>query len=148
MSAGWAIPMLVGGGLFAGGVVSIAWERIPTWRATDLPDFQTAFAHTLRRVDRLQPALLAVCLISTTGFALSEGGAARIFAVLAAAGFLIVLLVSAAWLVPIQRRLVASGTERPSAELEKLRAQWLRGHLIRTFVALASLTFAVVAAAS
>jgi hypothetical protein len=85
MSAGWAIPMLVGGGLFAGGVVSIAWERIPTWRAIDLPNFQTAFAHTLRRVDRLQPALLAVCLISTTGFALSEGGAARIFAVLAAA---------------------------------------------------------------
>jgi amino acid permease len=148
MSAGWAIPMLVGGGLFAGGVVSIAWERIPTWRAIDLPNFQTAFAHTLRRVDRLQPALLAVCLISTTGFALSEGGAARIFAVLAATGFLIVLLVSAAWLVPIQRRLVASGTERPAAELEKLRAQWLRGHLIRTFVALASLTFAVVAAAS
>jgi Anthrone oxygenase len=148
MSAGWAIPMLVGGGLFAGGVVSIAWERIPTWRAIDLPNFQTAFAHTLRRVDRLQPALLAVCLISTTGFALSEGGAARIFAVLAAAGFLIVLLVSAAWLVPIQRRLVASRAEQTSAELERLRAQWLRGHLIRTFVTLASLTLAVVAAAS
>jgi hypothetical protein len=146
MSAWWTIPMLIGGGLFAGGVVSIAWERIPAWREADLPDFQTAFAHTLRRVDRLQPALLAVCLISTIGFALSEGGAARVSAVLAAAGFLIVLLGSAVWLVPIQRRLVATGGKRPSPELEKLRAEWLRGHLIRTVVALASLTLAVVAA--
>src|SRR4029453_14126034 len=148
MSALWAIPMLIGGGLFAGGVVSIAWERVPAWRDADLPDFQTAFAHTLRRVDRLQPALLVVCLISTIGFALSEGGAARISAVLAAAGFLLVLLVSAARPVPIQRPVVASRPQRDPLELEKLRAQWLRGHLIRTVVALASLTLAVVAAVS
>jgi hypothetical protein len=109
------------------------------------PEF---LAHTLRRVDPLQPALLVISLISTIGFALSEGGAARISAMLAAAGFLIVLLGSAAWLVPIQRRVVASGPGRPSAELERLRAHWLRGHMIRTVVALASLSFAVVAAVS
>jgi hypothetical protein len=56
-------------------------------READLPDFQIAFAHTLRRVDPLQPALLVVSLISTIGFALSEGGATRLFAVLAGAGF-------------------------------------------------------------
>jgi hypothetical protein len=139
--------MLIAGGLFAGGVLSIAWERIPAWRKADPPDFQAAFAHTLRRVDRLRPGPLAVCLISTIGFALSEEGAA-LSAVLAAAGFLIVLLGSAAWLVPIQRRLVASSPKRPSSELERLRAQWLRGHLIRTALALASLTLAVVAAVS
>lgn len=50
MSAWWALPMLLAGGLFAGGVFSIAWERIPAWREADLPDFQIAFAHTLRRV--------------------------------------------------------------------------------------------------
>jgi Anthrone oxygenase len=148
MTAWWAIPMLIGAGLFAGGVVSIAWERIPAWRDADLPDFQAAFAHTLRRVDRLQPALLVASLTSTIGFALSEGGVARISALLAAAGFLIVLLGSAAWLVPIQRRLVASGPERPASQLEELRAQWLCGHLIRTVVALASFTLAAVAAVS
>jgi Domain of unknown function (DUF1772) len=144
----WAIAMLIGGGLFAGGVVSIAWERIPAWRRADLPDFQAAFAHTLRRVDRLQPALLVVSLISTIGFAFTEDGAARISAVLAAGGYLIVLFGSAAWLVPLQRRLVASRPEQPSPELENLRARWLRGHLVRTVVALASLTFAAVAAVS
>jgi len=71
-----------------------------------------------------------------------------LLAVLAAAGFLIVLVGSAAWLVPIQRRLVARGREQPSPEVERLRSQWLRGHLIRTAVALASVILAIVASLS
>jgi hypothetical protein len=50
MSAWWALPMLLAGGPFAGGVLSIAWERIPAWCAADLPDFRIAFAQTFRRV--------------------------------------------------------------------------------------------------
>jgi hypothetical protein len=148
MSELWTIAMLISGGLFAGGVVSIAWERVPAWRATDLSDFRTAFAHTLRRVDRLQPALVVICSISTIGFAISSGGAARTLAVLAAAGFLVVAAGSGAWLVPIQRRLVAPGPEQSPAEIERLRTQWLRGHLIRTIVALVSLVLAVVSVVS
>jgi hypothetical protein len=125
--------------------VSIAWERAPAWRAGDLVGFRTGFAHTLRRVDRIQPALLVVCLGSTIGFASSTGGAARSLAVLAAAGFLVVLVGSVAWLVPIQRRLVGSGSEPPLADLERLRAQWLGGHLVRTAVALACFALAAVA---
>jgi hypothetical protein len=101
----------------------------------------------LRRVDRLQPALLTVCLVSTIGFAVSAEEA-RTPALLAAGGFLTVLVGSVAWLVPIQRRLVAAGSERPPAELEKLRTRWLRGHVARTVIGLAALTLAVVAAVS
>jgi hypothetical protein len=139
------IVMLISGGLFAGGVLLIAWERVPAWRAADLADFRIAFAHTLRRVDRLQPALVVICLISTIGFAISADGAARILALLAAAGFLVVAAGSGAWLVPIQRRLVAPGSDQSSAEFERLRTQWLRGHLIRTIVALVSFVLVVVA---
>ena len=145
MSQWWAVAMLLSGGLFVGGVAVIAWERVPAWRATDLVDFRTGFAHTLRRVDRLQPALLVVCLGSTIGFASSAGGAARTLAALAAGGLLVVLVGSVAWLVPIQRRLVASGSAPPPAEVEALRAQWLGGHLVRTAVALACFALAVVA---
>lgn len=148
MKEWWEILMLSSGGLFSGTVLSIAQERVPAWREADFRDFRTAFAHTLRRVDRLQPVLLVVCLVSTIGFALSAAGTARTLAGLAGAGFLLILVGSAAWLIPVQRRLVAPGAERPSSELEKLRADWLRGHLIRTFAALATLTLAVVAAAS
>ena len=144
----WAIAMLISGGLFAGGVVSIAWERVPTWRATALSDFKVAFAHTLRRVDRLQPALLVVCLGSTIGFALSADAAARRPALVAAVGFLAILVGSGAFLVPVQRRLVSPEAELPSAEAERLKRLWLRGHVIRTVVALAALVLVVAAAVS
>jgi hypothetical protein len=144
----WAISMLISGGLFAGGVLSIAAERLPAWRATDVSEFRGAFAHTLRRVDRLQPALLVVCLGSTIAFAVSADGVARTWALLAAATLGAVLAGSAAWLVPLQRRLVSSASELPSPEVERLRDQWLRGHLIRTVVALAALVLTVVAATS
>jgi hypothetical protein len=145
MSQWWAILMLLSGGLFAGGVAAIAWERAPAWRASALVDFQAGFAHTLRRVDRLQPALLVACLGATIGFAASTGGAARTLAALAAAGLLVVLVGSLAWLVPLQRRLAASGSAPPSADVGALRARWLRGHLVRTAVALACFALAVVA---
>jgi hypothetical protein len=148
MSEWLTVSMLTSGGLFTGGMVSIAWERVPAWRATGLADFRISFAHTLGRMDRLQLALLVLCLVSTMGFAVGAEGAARTLAALAAAGFLIVLVGSAAWLVPIQRRLVMSGSGRRPAEVENLRTRWLRGHLIRTGLALALFVLAVSAAAS
>jgi len=147
MSEWFAIPMLFAGGLFAGGVTSIALERIPAWRSVALSEFLPGFAHTVRRVDRIQPALLVVCIVSTIGFAIGAEGTARTSALLATAGFLIVLGGSVAWLVPIQRQLVAASTEQPSRPLERLRSRWLRGHWIRTVVALIALTLAIVAAA-
>lgn len=146
MSDWWAVSMMISGGLFAGGVLSIAWERVPAWRASDLPAFRRGFAHTLRRVDRLQPALLTLCFVSTIGFAISVGGAARTLAALAASGFLVVLVGSVAWLVPIQRRLVASGSDQSSAYVQGLRTQWFRGHVIRTVLALALFILAGIAA--
>jgi hypothetical protein len=145
MNDWWAGAMMVSGGLFAGGVVSIAWERVPAWRRTDLADFRRGFALTLRRVDRLQPALLTICLVSTIGFAATAEGAARSLAVLAAAGFLAILAGSAAVLVPIQRSLVRSGSGWPAGEVERMRTRWLRGHVIRTVAALALFVLAVVA---
>jgi hypothetical protein len=145
MSELWAISMLISGGLFTGGVVAIAWERIPAWRECELVAFRGAFAHTLRRMDRLQPALVLTSLASTIGFAIGANGVGRAFAIVAAAGFLLILAGSGAWLVPIQKRLIASRGEEPAPELERLKSQWLRGHLIRTAVAVAALALAAVA---
>ena len=94
------------------------------------------------------PFVLVVCLVSTVGFAVSSGGSARTPALAAAAGLAVVLGGSVAWLVPIQRRLVASDAGQSVPEFERLRAQWLRGHVTRTAVALASLILVVVAAVS
>jgi Anthrone oxygenase len=142
----WATAMVVSGGLFAGGVMSIAWERVPVWWTMATPEFRSGFAGTLRRVDRLQPALLSICLVSTTGFAVTAAGAARTLALLSAAGSLLVLVGSLAWLVPIQRTL-KSGSELPAAAVDGLRARWLRGHLVRTVLGVALFVLAVVATA-
>lgn len=143
----WAVGMLVSGGLFAGGVMSIAWERVPVWRRSQLAEFRITFAHTLRRVDRLQPALLSVSLASTIGFAVTAAGSARTLAVFVAAGFLVILIGSLVWLVPIQRTL-QSGSELSAAAIDELRTRWLRGHLIRAIAGVALFALAVVATIS
>jgi Domain of unknown function (DUF1772) len=145
MNEMWAAAMVVSGGLFAGGVMLIALERVPVWRATKAPDFRTGFAQTLRRVDRLQPALLSICLVSTIGFAVTANGGASTIAWFGAVGFLLILVGSAAWLIPIQRTLKAD-SELPPSSVNALRGRWLLGHLIRTVLAVG--LFAVTAAAA
>lgn len=120
-----AIAKLLSGGLFAG-VVSLAWERLPAGNGADPFEFRAAFAYTLRRVDRVQPALAVVGLISTVGFAISADGGARTLAGLAAAGFGVILGGSGGLARP-QRRLVAPGPEEPQVDAEKPRRQWFRG---------------------
>jgi hypothetical protein len=142
MSEVWTVAMMVSGGLFVGGVVSIAWERLPAWRSAPLTQFRGAFAHTLRRVDRLQPATLSILLVSTVGFAVSADGMARSLGWIAAAGFFGIMVGSVAWLVPLQRR-ITSGS---AVGGERLRNRWLRGHQIRTVAAVA--LFIVAAAAT
>jgi hypothetical protein len=139
MSQWRAIPMLLSGGLFVG-LVAIAWERVPAWWASDPVDFRTEFAPRLGRVDRLQPALLAVCLGSAIGLPAAPV-APRALAALAAGGFLVVLVGSVVVLVPIQRRLVASESP-PRSAVEALQARWCGGHLVRTVVALACFALA------
>jgi len=140
-----SIVMLVSAALFVAGVVPIAWERAPVWRAAGQAQFRADFAHTLRRMDRLQPGLLLACLASAIGFAASASGTARTLAGVAAACFLAILVGSGAGLVPIQRRLVAHDDLSPGA-IDQLRKRWLRGHLVRTIVALAAFALVVVAA--
>ncbi len=147
MSQWWDVPMLFSGGLFAGGVLSIACERIPAWREADPASFRPAFAHTLQRVDRIQPALLVVCLVSTLGFAVSAGGTARTLAAVAGAAELVILIGSLAWLVPLQRQLAVRGGQPPGTDTARLLTRWLGGHMARTVLALVFLLLVITATA-
>ena len=139
----WQILMLVAGGLFAGVVAFVAWERIPAWRAMDTREFRRHFAHSIGRADRLQPAVLILWIVSTIGFAVTSDGSARVLAALAAVGLAGTLVGSGVYLVPLQRRLVAGATDDP----ESGRRRWYRGHLIRSALALSSLLTVAIAAA-
>jgi hypothetical protein len=146
MTETWSIVMLISAGLFAAGVVPIAYERTPAWRVADHESFRVEFAYTLQRMDRLQPALLLICLISSVGFAVSASGTARMLAGIAASCFVAVLIGSGAGLVPIQRRLVDPGSGLTAADVDRLRRRWLRGHLLRTVGALVAFALLVVVA--
>jgi hypothetical protein len=139
----WEIPMLVTGGLFAGVVAFVAWERIPAWRSMDAAEFQRHFRHSIHKADRLQPALLVVWLASTIGFAVATDGTAGALAAVAAVGLVVTLVGSGALLVPLQRRLLAGAVDDPEAG----RRRWYRGHLVRTALAVSSFVLVSVAAA-
>ena len=141
----WAAVMLTAGGLFAGGAASFAWSRAPIWRRMPLSQFVTDFSQTLHWTDKVQPALLVVAILSTVGYALTTDGSARLFAIIAAVGFVATLAGSVAFLVPLQRRIIASPLDGSEA-IEQMRVQWFSGNLGRAILATASFIVAVATA--
>lgn len=141
----WASLMLIAGGLFAGGAATFAWSRVPIWRRMPVQEFIGDFGETLRRTDKVQPALLVATIVSAAGFALAADGLARVLASVGAAGFLVTLAASIAILVPLQRRIVATPPAEAKA-IDEMRARWFRGHLGRSLLAVASFVAVAVAA--
>ena len=141
----WASLMLIAGGLFAGGAATFAWSRVPIWRRMPVQEFMGDFEETLRRTDKVQPALLVAAIVSTAGFALTADGLARVLAFVGAAGFVVTLAASLAILVPLQRRIVVTLPSEVKA-IDELRARWFRGHLGRSMLGAASFVAVAVAA--
>ena len=142
----WASVMVIAGGLFAGGAATFAWSRVPIWRRMTAQGFVGDFEETLRRTDKVQPALLVVAIVSAAGFALTAGGFARVLALVGAAGFVVTLAASLMFLVPLQRCIGATPPAEAKA-INEMRARWFRGHLGRSMLAVASFVAVAVAAA-
>ena len=142
----WASVMVIAGGLFAGGAATFAWSRVPIWRRMPVQEFIGDFEQTLRRTDKVQPALLVAAIVSAVGFALTAGGSAQVLALVGAAGFVVTLAASLMFLVPLQRRIGATPPAEAKA-INEMRARWFRGHLGRSMLAVASFVAVAVAAA-
>jgi Domain of unknown function (DUF1772) len=141
----WTIVMLSTGGLFAGGLVWYAWERVWIWRRLAFGEFAVDFRRSVRKADPAMPILLVICAAAAGVFAsLAEGGA-RMFA-LAGIGLLAVILVGSIVVAePInsQFRRLPEGVVPPQAE--RLRRRWRRFHLIRTGLGIAALACLITA---
>jgi hypothetical protein len=142
----WASVMVIAGVLFAGGAATFAWSRVPIWRRMPVQEFVGDFEETLRRTDKVQPALLVAAIVSAVGFALTAGGSAQVLALVGAAGFVVTLAASLMFLVPLQRRIGATPPAEAKA-INEMRARWFRGHLGRSMLAVASFVAVAVAAA-
>ena len=139
----WAALMVIAGGLFAGGAASFAWSRVPIWQTMPASAFVEDFSQTLRRTDKVQPALLVLAIGASIAFAIAASGSARVLTLVGTAGFLGVLIASAAILVPLQRRIIAC--PQPEA-IDDMRRRWFRGNLGRA--SLSVIAFAATAMAS
>ena len=104
-----------------------------------------AIDETLRRTYKVQPALLVAAIVSTGGFAFTAEGSARVLALVGAAGFAVTLAASLAFLVPLQRRIVATPPAEAEA-IDEMRARWFHGNLGRSMLAAASFVAVAVAA--
>lgn len=142
----WTTLMLLTAGLFAGGVVTIAWSHAAGWTTMPVREFVGDFDRTIRIADKVQPALLVVSILATAAVVTLAEGTPRVAAGAGLAGFIAILMLSAAVLVPLQRRIVASWEEAATEAIESMRGRWVRGHVGRT--ALALLSFVAVAVAA
>ena len=141
----WASLMLIAGGLFAGGAATFAWSRVPIWQRMPVQEYIGDFEQTIRRTDKVQPALLVAAIVSAAGFALTAEGSVRVLALVGAAGFVVTLAASIAILVPLQRRIVGTPPAEAKA-IGEMRVRWFSGHLGRSMLAAASFVALAVAA--
>lgn len=139
------IAMILSGGFFSGGVIALAWNRLPVWKELPFAQFKSDFGRTIRFADILQPFLLAGAIISTLLFALNSQNWASTLAWMATAGYAATMAASVALLVPLQRKLL-SFNEEPG-DLAILRAKWITGHIGRTVLSSLSFILAAVSVA-
>ena len=141
----WALLMIIAAGLFAGGSLAFAWSRVPIWRRMSVEQYVRDFAETLDLTDKVQPAFALIAVISAAVFAFNETGLRQILAIVGAVGLAIVVVLSFAVLVPLQRRIIAVGGD-PSADVADMRARWDQGNLGRSVLSV--LAFVAMAAAA
>jgi Domain of unknown function (DUF1772) len=132
------LVMLGAGGLFTGGVVWYAWERVWIWRRLTLEAYAVDFRRSVRKADPALPILLVMCATAAGAFAWLTDGAGRALAAAAIALLAGILVSSIVLAEPInsQFRRVAEGTVPPDAD--RLRRRWRRFHLVRTALAVAA----------
>jgi hypothetical protein len=141
----WTIVMLGAGGLFTGGLVWYAWERVWIWSRLDLSEFAVDFRRSVRKADPAMPILLVVCGVAAGVFAWLADGGARMLA-LAGIGLLAVILVASVVVAEpfnSQFRRLPEGVVPPQAE--RLRRCWRRFHLVRTALGVAAMACLITA---
>lgn len=138
------IMALAAGSMFTAGVAFFTAARVPKWRTADTGSFLPQFARALTIADKVQPALLVATVVAASVLSASASGSEGLLAGIAAAGFAAVLLGSAAFLVPLQRRIISTGRD-PGTPLAAMRARWITGQVVRTIISVASLALLVAA---
>src|SRR5262245_48579356 len=141
--------MLIASGLFTGVLWTLAIERVWIWRLMDLRTFAVDFGRSVRRVDLVQPAGAILSVGLAIGYATTVGGTARALSIAGAILVIVVIVISTAVGVPMQKlfRSAEAGEIVPSdVDVAAVRDRWVRLHLVRTVLGVVAFVLLVVAA--
>ncbi len=130
--------MVVCTGLWAGGVLIIAVERLDRWEAMSIEDYVLDFRRVIGRDDPIMPLLAVVGIASAVVFAVTDENAPGALMWPGIAMSLSALVLSGGVLEPIQRRYRNSARDAVLPHAEQDRATWRRLHRIRTALVVGS----------
>jgi hypothetical protein len=139
------IVMLGAGGIFTGGIVWCAWERVLDLAQAHAPRVRDRLPPLPSPADPAMPILLVICGTAASVFAYLTGATARALALAGIELLVLILLSSIIVAEPInsQFRRRPEGVVPPNAE--HLRTVWRRFHLVRTGLAVAAFACLVAA---
>jgi Domain of unknown function (DUF1772) len=133
------------GGLFSGGILIVAVERLNLWRRMPVDQYVVDFRRSLYRLDPLLPIMGAVAALGAVVFAVSSDGHAAVLAWIGAALIGVIMVASIIIAEPMNSKFRRLAEGQAPEGVDQLRISWRRFHWARTLIALAS--FACLAAA-
>jgi len=126
-------------GLFSGGILIVAVERVNLWRRMPVDQYVVDFRRSLYRLDPLMPILGSISAIAAIVFALNSSDRAALLAWIAVALVAAIMIASIVIAEPINSKFRRLPEGQGPDEAEHLRVTWRRFHWARTVVAVAAL---------
>jgi dipeptide/tripeptide permease len=137
--------MVAAGGLFSGGILFVAVERVNQWQRMPVDQYVIDFRRALYRLDPLLPILGALTALAAVVFALNSDERAAVLAWIGTAMIVAIIIASVSIAEPMNSKFRRLSEGKAPDGVERIRVSWGRFHLARTVVALGS--FACLAAA-
>jgi Domain of unknown function (DUF1772) len=131
--------MIAAGGLFTGGIFTIAVERLNIWQRMPIDQYAIDFRRSVHRMDPLMPIMGNISALAAVVFALNNDGRAATLAWIGVALIAVIMVTSITLAEPMNSRFRRLPEGHAPEGAEQLRIRWRRFHLARTAVALASL---------
>jgi hypothetical protein len=131
--------MVAAGGLFSGGIVFVAVERLKLWQRMAVDQYVVDFRRSVW-ADPLMPILGMISELSAVVFALNSAARPATLAWLGTALIAAIIGSSTVIAEPVNSRFRELPEGQRPEGVEQLRIRWRRFHLARTSVALLSLT--------
>lgn len=133
---GWALVVMVAGGLLTGVGFELAAVRVPIWYKMDLSTFAVDFRRSCKLVDIYIPAFHTITLLAAIGLAIDTSGTTQTLTIVALVLLVATLVSSRVWNVTIRQKfiLLPEGEVPPGAE--QMRRVWALAHQARAAVIL------------